>query len=96
MARGKSPFRFKNMWLKTDGFVDRVYSWWNRHSFSGTPSYVFVEKLKALKEDMIQWNCREFGNVSCQKKESLGALDLLDVKEGELGLSEAEIHERSE
>ena len=41
------------MWLKTDGFVDRVYSWWNRHSFSDTPSYVFVEKLKALKEDMI-------------------------------------------
>ena len=24
MARGKSPFRFKNMWLKTEGFVDRV------------------------------------------------------------------------
>ena len=29
IARGKSPFRFKNMWLKTDGFVDRVNSWWN-------------------------------------------------------------------
>ena len=26
IARGKSPFRFKNMWLKTDGFVDRVNS----------------------------------------------------------------------
>ena len=24
MARGKSPFRFENMWLKTDGFIDRV------------------------------------------------------------------------
>lgn len=24
MARGKSPFRFENMLLKTDGFVDRV------------------------------------------------------------------------
>ena len=23
MERGKSPFRFKNMWLKTDEFVDR-------------------------------------------------------------------------
>ena len=54
MARGKSPFRFENMWLKTDGFVDRVDSWWNRHSFSGTPSYVFAKKLKALKEDLIQ------------------------------------------
>ena len=29
MARGKSPFKFENMWLKTDGFTDRVYSWLN-------------------------------------------------------------------
>ena len=58
MARGK-------MCLKIDGFVDRVYSWWNRHSFFGTPSYVFAKKLKALKEDIIKWNCREFGNVGC-------------------------------
>ena len=53
MARGKSAFRFENMWLKTDGFVDRVDSWWNRHSFSGTHSFVFARKLKALKEDVI-------------------------------------------
>ena len=53
MARGKSPFRFEDMWLKTDGFVDRVSSWWNRHSFLGTPSYVFAKKLKALREDII-------------------------------------------
>ena len=24
MAKGKSPFRFENQWLKTKGFVDRV------------------------------------------------------------------------
>ena len=53
MARGKSPFRFENMWLKLDGFVDKVGSWWNCHSFLGTPSYVFAKKLKALKEDII-------------------------------------------
>ena len=47
MARGK-------MWLKTNGFVDGVYSWWNRHSFPRTPSYVFAKKLKALKEDIIK------------------------------------------
>ena len=56
MARGKSPYRFEKMWLKTDGFIDRVYSWWNRHSFSGTPSFMLTKKLKALKEDIIQWN----------------------------------------
>ena len=96
MARGKSPYWFKNMWLKTDGVVDRVDSWWNRHSFSGTPSYVFAKVLKVLKEYIIQWNCQEFGNVGRRKKELLGALELLDAKEWVLGLTEMEINEKNE
>ena len=68
MAMGKSPFRFENMWLKTDVFADRVDSLWNHHSFLGTPNYVFAKKMKVLKEDIIQWNRQEFGNVGCKKK----------------------------
>ena len=26
MARGKSPFKFENMWLRSEGFVDRVHT----------------------------------------------------------------------
>ena len=65
------------------------------HSFSGTPSYAFAKELKALKEDIIQWNRKEFGNVSRQMKELLGVLDSLDAKEGDLGLSKVETHERN-
>ena len=72
------------MWLKTDGFNDRVHSWWNQYSFSGTPSFVLAKKLKALKKDIIKWNRSEFGNVERQKKDLLEALKLLDVKEEEL------------
>ena len=79
MARGKSLFRFENMWLKTDVFVDRVQSWWNRHSFVSTPSFVLAKKLKALKEDLIQWNRREFGNVDRHKKQFLEELKTLDA-----------------
>ena len=57
MARGKIPFRFENMCLKTEGFVDKVQSWWNWHSYVDTPSFVLAKKLKALKEDIVQWNC---------------------------------------
>ena len=89
MARGKSLFRFENMWLKTEGFVDRVQSWWNRHSFVGTPSFVLAKKSKALKEDIVQWNRREFGNVERQKKQLL-ELKKLDTKEGEFGLTDGE------
>ena len=63
ILRGKSSFRFENMWLKTDEFKDMIHSWWNRYSFSGTPNFVLAKKLKALKEDIIQWNRSEFGNV---------------------------------
>ena len=75
MVRGKSPFRFENMWLKSEGFVDRVQSWWNRHSFAGTPSFALAKKLKALKEDIVQWNRREFGNVERKKKTIIGGAE---------------------
>ena len=52
ILRGKSSFRFENMWLKMGGFTDRVHSWWNRYSFLGTPSFVLAKKLRALKEDI--------------------------------------------
>ena len=68
------------MWLKTEGFVDKVQSWWNRHSFVGTPSFMLAKKLKALKEDIVQWNRREFGNVGHQKKQLLEELTKLDAK----------------
>ena len=52
ILRGKSPFRFENMWLKTGGFTNSVHSYWNRYSFLGTPSFVLTKKLKALKKDI--------------------------------------------
>ena len=90
MARGKSLFRFENMWLKTKGFMDRVQSWWNRHSFVGTLSFVFAKKLKALKQDIVQWNSREFGNVERQKKQLPEELKILDAKEGDFGFTDGE------
>ena len=90
MARGKSLFKFENMWLRLEGFVDRVHIWWNRHSFVGTPSFVLAKKLKVLKEDIVQWNYQEFGNVMRQKKQLLEELRTLDAKEGDLGLSNGE------
>uniref|UniRef100_A0A2N9GD56 Reverse transcriptase domain-containing protein n=1 Tax=Fagus sylvatica TaxID=28930 RepID=A0A2N9GD56_FAGSY len=62
MLRGKSPFRFENMWLKSEGFVDRVQGSWSSYSFSGPPSFVLACKLKALKEDLKKWNQLEFGS----------------------------------
>ena len=52
MARGKSSFKFENMWLKVPDFVDKVQEWWLGYSYNGTPSFVLAQKLKALKGDL--------------------------------------------
>jgi len=82
---GPRPFKFENMWLKDEGFVDRVRLWWESYSFQGSPSFIFSQKLKALKIDLKRWNDQEFGNVEFRKRmqmEDLGALDRLEEQRG--------------
>jgi hypothetical protein len=61
VSRGRRPFKFENMWLKVEGFVDLVKQWWESYVFQGTPSFVFAHKLKGLKLDLKRWNEEEFG-----------------------------------
>ena len=50
--RGRIPFRFENMWLRVDNFVDKVKAWWASYLFHGTPSFILAKKLAALKLDL--------------------------------------------
>jgi hypothetical protein len=90
MSRGKSSFKFENMWLKHEGFVDKVKEWWTGYNFNGTPSYILARKLKALKWDLKAWNRREFGDLSFNKNRLMAELLALDIKEGVQGLSHVE------
>jgi hypothetical protein len=65
------------MWLKSDGFVDQVKIWWLSYVFSGLPSYILDNKLKALKK----WNEEVFGDVAKKKKELLEGICELDLIE---------------
>jgi hypothetical protein len=50
------------------------------YHFQGSPSFIFSQKLKALRNDLKRWNKQEFGNVEFHKKrlpEELYALDML-------------------
>ena len=76
---GKRPFRFENMWLKEEGFVDKVRSWWEAYFFEGTPSFVMASKLKALKGDLKQWNAQEFGNVAVHQQGLLHSLNAIEI-----------------
>lgn len=52
LRRGPTPFRFKNMWLKEEGFDDLLKMWWQGFNFNGSFNFILVEKLKALKSNL--------------------------------------------
>uniref|UniRef100_A0A2N9FU80 Reverse transcriptase domain-containing protein n=1 Tax=Fagus sylvatica TaxID=28930 RepID=A0A2N9FU80_FAGSY len=96
LQRRRRPFRFENMWLKAEGFVERVRSWWESYQVEGTPSFVFANKLKALKVDLKKWNETEFGNVNVQKKTLLAGLREIDTVADSRPLSAEEKSKREQ
>ena len=90
MARGKSSFKFENMWLKVPDFVARVRGWWSSYTFTGTPSFVLAQKLKALKGDLKVWNKEVFGDVGLKRQQLECELQALDEKESLSSLSSDE------
>jgi hypothetical protein len=87
---GARPFKFENMWLKADGFVEKVRLWWSSYSFQGEPSFILAQKLKALKADLKKWNEQVFGNVEYRRKVLLEELNALDNLEEGRGLDAEE------
>ncbi|RVW17365.1 hypothetical protein CK203_069145 [Vitis vinifera] len=51
------------MWLKEEGFKEKVQKWWAGLNFSGFESFVLASKLKALKRLLKYWNRLDFGKV---------------------------------
>jgi len=70
------------MWLKVEGFVEKVKQWWSSYHFQGSSSFALAHKLKTLKVDLIVKKEQEFGNVENQKKNLL-KLNVLDGLEEE-------------
>ncbi|RVW76716.1 Transposon TX1 uncharacterized 149 kDa protein [Vitis vinifera] len=46
------PPLFENMWLRVEGFMDKVKEWWQSYNYRGNPSFVIAKKLQALKYDL--------------------------------------------
>ena len=67
LVRGPTPFRFENMWLKTEGFKSLIDRWWKSFEVRGTGSFVVAEKLKALKIKLKWWNKEVFRRAETRK-----------------------------
>ena len=85
------PFRFENMWLKDEGFVDSVRSWWDSYQVHGAPSFILANKLKLLKNDLKKWNVEVFGHVEARIKKLWKDLSVLENMEESRGLSTKEM-----
>ena len=66
------------MWLKVEGFLEKVGNWWTSYQFDGSFSYILAKKLKSLKLDLKKWNEEEFGNVSIKKDRLFQAMQSLE------------------
>ncbi|RVX21782.1 Transposon TX1 uncharacterized 149 kDa protein [Vitis vinifera] len=87
LRRGPSPFRFENMWLKVEGFLDLVRGWWREIEVRGTASYRLAAKTKELKQKLKVWNREVFGNLEDNKRAALQQVDHWDGVEYEKSLS---------
>ncbi|RVW20242.1 hypothetical protein CK203_110272 [Vitis vinifera] len=87
LRRGPSPFRFENMWLKVEGFLDLIRSWWRETEVGGTVSYRLAAKTKELKQKLKVWNREVFGNLEGNKRAALQQVDYWDGVESERSLS---------
>jgi hypothetical protein len=87
---GNRSFKFENMWLKHEGFIELVKKWWMSYDFSGLPSFVLAKKLKALKADLKKWNEEVFGDLRKKKKELLEGIRELELIEENRCLEEEE------
>jgi hypothetical protein len=47
MTRGAGPFKFENMWLRAEGFLELVKEWWDCYQYFGTPCYALAKKIEA-------------------------------------------------
>jgi hypothetical protein len=83
------------MWLKADGFVDRVRRWWGSYVFPRSPSHIIASRLKALKLDLKKWNSNEFGNIHFKQQKLLFSLHELETTSERRDLSEEEKVERN-
>ena len=91
---GKKSFRFENMWLKDEGFVERVYSWQESYHFHGSPSYTLANKLKMLKLDLKRWNVKEYGNVGFRVQNLWKDFNVLEVIKDDCVLTTEESMEK--
>ncbi|KAH7863089.1 hypothetical protein Vadar_013200 [Vaccinium darrowii] len=88
IRHGRTPFRFENMWLLTEGFTERVGEWWKSYLVAGKSSFILAKKLNLLKRDLRIWNSETFGRLEVQKAKVVDVIRHWDLEEQARALRE--------
>lgn len=81
----RNPFKCEKMWFQDPNFIENIRDWWKQARFEGSKMFVFVSKLKWLKEKILRWNRENFNNIFKEKMEiedKLKNLNLEIIKHG--------------
>ena len=57
------------MWFQDLKFIELIRNWWKQASFEGSKMFIFISKLKLLKENILRWNREYFNNIFKEKLE---------------------------
>nr|XP_016432311.1 PREDICTED: uncharacterized protein LOC107758975 [Nicotiana tabacum] len=89
-AANPSYFKFENMWLQAEGFMNKVKEWWLSYAIDGSPDFILLQKLRCLKKDITSWNKESFGQLEARKTKLLEALALMEVETENRLMTQAE------
>ena len=79
MEPRKCPFRFQNMWIKHPSFLDEVRKNWSMPARNSGLRKI-KEKLHRLKQFLVWWNKKIFGNVFQKIKNLEDTIALTEVQ----------------
>ncbi|XP_026378346.1 uncharacterized protein LOC113272764 [Papaver somniferum] len=64
-----APKKFQKMWIQHPEFLQVVKDSW-MNEVQGDPAFVFIRKMKNLKQTLNDWNWNVFGNVNVKIQEA--------------------------
>ncbi|XP_057871227.1 uncharacterized protein LOC131077702 [Cryptomeria japonica] len=77
------------MWLKDDHILELLKEWWYGAKVSGSGIFNVANKLKIIKQNLIQWNKKHFGNIFDNKAQVEAVLVEVNEEVMRFGMDES-------
>ena len=52
----RNSFECEKMWFQDPKFLENIKLWWSQGSFEGSKMFIFMSKIKMLKDKILKWN----------------------------------------